>query len=165
MSRIAAVKREFRPMLRLAVPLALADLSWMAMGFVDIVMAGPLGPAAIGAGSLGNMLFFPIVICGTGMMLGMDTLVAQAFGARKIEDCRHTLISGLWMALALAPVLTAALWLTIPVLRLTGTNPHVLGLVDPYVNALLWGILMSRRSSGASFRSPVTRPSGAICKP
>ena len=46
-------------MLRLAAPLALAELGWMAMGIVDTVMAGPLGAAAVGAGSLGSMVFYP----------------------------------------------------------------------------------------------------------
>ena len=59
---IAAFRQEIRPMLRLAAPLAMAELGWMSMGFVDAVMAGRLGAAAIGAGSLGNMLFFPIAI-------------------------------------------------------------------------------------------------------
>ena len=68
-------------MLRLATPLALTELGWMLMGVVDTIMAGRLNTAAVGAGSLGNMLFYPIAICGTGMLLGMDTLVAQAFGA------------------------------------------------------------------------------------
>ena len=71
-------------MLRMAVPLALAELGWMAMGVVDTIMAGRLGAAAMGAGSLGAMLFYPIAICGTGMLLGMDTLVAQAFGAGNV---------------------------------------------------------------------------------
>jgi multidrug resistance protein, MATE family len=128
-------------MLRLAAPLAVAELGWMAMGFVDIVMAGPLGAAAIGAGSLGNMLFFPIVICGTGMLLGMDTLVAQAFGAADPRDCRRTLINGLWLGMGLAPVLAMVLWLMLPLLRSTGTNPRVLALLAPYLKALLWGIL------------------------
>ncbi|HMC62079.1 MAG TPA: MATE family efflux transporter [Candidatus Solibacter sp.] len=141
MSLIANLRRELRPMLRLAAPLALAELAWMAMGFVDIVMAGPLGAAAIGAGSLGNMLFFPIVICGTGMLLGMDTLVAQAFGAGDPRDCRRTLINGLWLGMGLAPVLAMVLWSMIPLLRSTGTNPRVLVLLVPYLNALLWGIL------------------------
>jgi MATE family multidrug resistance protein len=140
MSLIANLRREFRPMLRLAVPLAMAELGWMAMGFVDIVMAGPLGPVAIGAGSLGNMLFFPLVICGTGMLLGMDTLAARAFGARDLRECRRILINGLWMALGLTPLLATALWLTIPLLRSTGTNPRVMALVVPYLKALLWGI-------------------------
>jgi MATE family multidrug resistance protein len=37
-------------------------------------------------------------------------------------------------------VLAAAFWLTIPLLRSTGTNPHVMALVGPYIKALLWGI-------------------------
>src|ERR1039458_10635849 len=94
---IAAFRQEIRPMLRLAAPLAMAELGWMLMGFVDAVMAGRLGAAAIGAGSLGNMLFYPIVICGSGMLLGMDTLGSQAYGARDDTACRRTLVQGLWI--------------------------------------------------------------------
>ena len=128
-------------MLALAAPLALAELGWMAMGVVDTVMAGPLGSAAIGAGSLGSMLFYPIVIFGTGMLLGMDALVAQSFGARDRPDCRRTLVNGLWLAAGLAPPLALALWTLIPLLALTGTNPRVSALFAAYLKALLWGIL------------------------
>ena len=58
---IAGFRREIRPMLRLATPLALAELGWMTMGFVDVIMAGRIGPAAMGAGGVGGMIFFPIV--------------------------------------------------------------------------------------------------------
>ena len=128
-------------MLALAAPLALAELGWMAMGVVDTVMAGPLGSAAIGAGSLGSMLFYPIVIFGTGMLLGMDALVAQSFGAGDRPDCRRTLVNGLWLAAGLAPPLALALWTLIPLLALTGTNPRVSALFAAYLKALLWGIL------------------------
>ena len=33
------------------------------------------------------------------MLLGMDTLVAQAFGAKDLRDCRRTLVNGVWLAL------------------------------------------------------------------
>src|ERR1022692_4313119 len=133
-------RHEIRPMLHLAAPLAMAELGWMSMGFVDAVMAGRLGAAAIGAGSLGNMLFFPIAICGTGMLLGMDTLVAQSFGAKDATACRRTLVQGLWMAAALAPVVALLLALTIPLLRAIGTNPRAMELLGPFVDALLWGV-------------------------
>ena len=90
------LRREIPPTLRMGVPLALAELGWMAMGVVDIVMAGRLGAAAMGAGSLGTMLFYPIAICGTGLLLGMDTLAAQAVGAGKPEDARRALANGCW---------------------------------------------------------------------
>jgi MATE family multidrug resistance protein len=127
-------------MLRLAVPLVLADLGWMVMGFVDTIMAGRLGAASIGAGALGNMLFFPIVISGTGVLLGMDTLVAQAFGAGNQQDCRRTLVNGLWLAAGIAPVVVLLLAFMIPLLRILGANPRVMVLLAPYLEALLWGI-------------------------
>ncbi len=133
-------RNEIRPMLRLAAPLAMAELGWMAMGFVDALMAGRLGAAAIGAGSLGNMLFYPIAICGSGMLLGMDTLVAQAFGARDDAACRRTLIQGLWIAVGVAPVVVVLLALTLPLLRSVGTNPRVMELLVPYLYAMLWGV-------------------------
>ena len=71
-------------MLRLATPLALAELGWMAMGIVDTIMAGPLGPAPLGAGILGNMVFYPIVSAAIGILLGMDTpSVGPGFAARS----------------------------------------------------------------------------------
>ncbi len=128
-------------MLRLAAPLALAELGWMAMGFVDTVMAGRLGAADIGASVLGTMLFFPIAICGTGLLLGMDTLVSQAFGAHDDAACRRTLIDGLWISLATAPIVAVLLALMIPLLRAAGTNPNVMELLAPFLRALLWGLL------------------------
>jgi MATE family multidrug resistance protein len=138
---VRGFRHEIRPMLRLAAPLAMAELGWMSMGFVDALMAGRLGAAAIGAGSLGNMLFYPIAICGTGMLLGMDTLVAQAFGARDDAACRRTLVQGLWVAAGVAPVVGLLLALTIPLLRSLGTNPRVMELLGPYLHAMLWGVL------------------------
>ena len=127
-------------MLRMSVPLALAELGWMAMGLEDTIMAGRLGAAALGAGSLGAMLFYPIAICGTGFLLGMDTLVAQAHGARDAMDCRRTLVNGVWLSLALAPFLALAILLLIPLLRATGTNANVMALFGPFLKALAWGL-------------------------
>jgi MATE family multidrug resistance protein len=112
----------------------------MAMGLEDTIMAGRLGAAALGAGSLGAMLFYPIAICGTGFLLGMDTLVAQAHGARDAVDCRRTLVNGVWLSLALAPFLALAILLLIPLLRATGTNANVMALFGPFLKALAWGL-------------------------
>jgi MATE family multidrug resistance protein len=127
-------------MLRMAAPLALAELGWMAMGLVDTIMAGRLGAAAVGAGGLGAMLFYPIAICGAGWLLGMDTLVAHAFGAGDVQDCRRTLVNGVWLAMLLAPPLMLVLLGLGPALGASGSNPRILVLFDPFVKALAWGM-------------------------
>ncbi len=128
-------------MLRLAAPLALAELGWMAMGMVDTIMAGPLGPAAVGAGSLGTMVFYPLAICCAGLLLGMDTLVAQAFGAEDAADCRRTLVNGLWLGAALAPLVLATILAAIPACAPPAPIRASWRSCAPYLHALLWGVL------------------------
>ena len=70
-------------MLRLAAPLVLAELGWMAMGVVDTMFVGRVGAEAIGAVGLGTTVFYGIAVCAGGLLLGLDTLVAQAFGPAR----------------------------------------------------------------------------------
>ena len=76
-------------MLRLAAPLVMAELGWMGMGVVDTMMVGRVSARAIGAVSLGSVLFYAVAMFGSGLMLGLDTLVSQAFGAENVVDCHR----------------------------------------------------------------------------
>jgi len=134
------IRGEIGPMLRLGAPLALGELGWMAMGIVDILMAGRLGAAALGASSLGTMVVYPVAICATGMLLGMDALVAQSHGAGDPADSRRTLVNGVWLAAALTPLVALATLGLIPLLRAGGANPRVMLLLAPYLRALVWGM-------------------------
>jgi multidrug resistance protein, MATE family len=137
---VSRLGREFRPMLRLAAPLAAAELAWMAMGVVDTIMLGPLGPAAIGAGSLGSMVLYTVATSGTGLLLGMDTLVAQAFGAGDLADARRSLVNGLWLSLLLVPPVMAACMTTLPVLAWFGINPRVFAQFSDFLPPLVWSV-------------------------
>ena len=65
-------------MLRIAIPVVMAELGWMSMGVVDTIMVGPLGPQAIGAAGVGNSMHIAFAIVGMGVLLGLETLVSQA---------------------------------------------------------------------------------------
>src|SRR5882757_437828 len=97
-------------MLRLAIPVVLAELGWMAMGFVDTMMVGRVGPDAVGAVGIGGMLFYSVVIFGAGLMLGLDALVSQAFGAGRIGDCHKSFLNAIYLYLPLAPVMMLIVW-------------------------------------------------------
>ena len=137
------MRREFRPMMRLAAPLALPELGWLLMHFVDTIMVGhlPDSAAAIGAVSLGSTLFYTVGIFGSSIMLGLDTLVAQAYGAGKVQECHRDLFHALCFALVLAPAIMVLVFAGIPWLNRTGVDPAVLKKTAPFVRALNWSTL------------------------
>src|SRR5258708_5680951 len=133
---------DIRAMLRIAIPLALAELGWMFMSVVDTVMVGglPSSAVAIGAASVGSALFYAFAIFGTGLMVGLDTLVSQAFGAGKPADGWRSLGSGMLLAALAAPVLCAAVLVSIPVLAAVGVIPAVRLEAEKFVRVLVWSL-------------------------
>lgn len=125
-------------MLRLAVPVVIAELGWMAMSVVDTIMVGRISPEAIGAVSIGGVLFMTAGVFGAGMLLGLDTLVPQSFGAGDVDDCHHSLVQAIYGVFALGPALMLPMFLLLPSLSTIGLTPEVAELTRPYANALLW---------------------------
>ncbi|HEX6465982.1 MAG TPA: MATE family efflux transporter [Terriglobales bacterium] len=148
--------REMKPMLRLAVPIVLAEIGWMSMGIVDTIMVGHISDAlpgsgadasgsasalAIGAVSLGQGLYYTVAIFGSGLLLGLDTLVAQAFGRREHDEANLSLLHSIYLALMLSPLLMGIVWLWPPLIRQMGVPVEVLRGMGPFLNALNWSTL------------------------
>ena len=125
-------------MLKLAAPLVVAELGWMGMGIVDTMMVGRVSAEAIGAVSLGSVLFYAVGVFGSGLMLGLDTLVSQAYGAGRRMDCHRALLSAVYLTLPLAPALMFLVWCWGPLLVRFGINPSVLQQTLPYLSAIMW---------------------------
>ena len=138
--RFKALQSEFRPLWKLAGPLILAEIGWMSMSLVDTMMVGrlPASAEAMGAVSLGSVLFLTVGIFGGGLLLGLDTLVSQAFGAGKLEDCHRSLLNGVYLSLPLAAVLMGLVWSWVPLLRSWEIHPGVVEGAVPYLRALAW---------------------------
>ncbi len=144
-------------MLRLAAPLALAELGWMAMGVVDVIMVGrlPASADAIGAASLGSALFYPIAIAAIGLLSGLDTLVSRAFGANDFAEARRSLGSGLAIALAASPVAIGVILAMVPLLSRLGVVAAVSDDAAGFIHILVWSLpllLICTHASGAICR-------------
>jgi MATE family multidrug resistance protein len=115
----------------------------MTMGVVDTIMVGrlPDSAVAIGATGLGQSLYHAIAICGSGLLLGMDTFVAHAYGREDLQDARSTLLNGLLLALVLTPLLMAAVSFWPAVMRDIGISRELVGPMRPFLMALNWGTL------------------------
>jgi MATE family multidrug resistance protein len=103
-------------------------------------MVGHLGPTAIAAVSLGNAMFDVAGIFGIGLVLGLDTVVSQAYGAGQQTECDRWLWQGCFLALAATPVLMALIALSVPLMRAVGVQPGVLFEAEPYVKPMNWSL-------------------------
>jgi MATE family multidrug resistance protein len=128
-------------MVRLAVPVVIAELGWIAMGIVDIAMVGRLGPEAIGAVGVGSILFFAVAVFGIGVLLGLDTLVSQAYGAGRLDECHRWLFHGVGLSLMLVVPLTLVTATVVVTLDRWGLHPDVQRLTAPYLSRIIWSIL------------------------
>jgi multidrug resistance protein, MATE family len=115
----ARLRRELGELLQLAIPTVLSELGWMAMSIVDTIMVGRLSPAAIGAVGISSAIFYTPALFGIGLLLGLDTLVAHAFGRGDYDDCHRALAQGVYLAIAYTPV----------AMLLVGFAPHLFPLL------------------------------------
>jgi MATE family multidrug resistance protein len=136
-------RNDFRLTVRLAVPLILAEIGWMSMGIVDTIMVGrlPDSAIAIGATGLGQSLYHSLAIFGGGLLLGLDTLVAQAYGREDLHDARHSLVNGMFLALMLTPLFMFATSFWPGLMQRFGISPELVAPMRPFLRALNWGTL------------------------
>jgi multidrug resistance protein, MATE family len=132
---------ELRELVALAVPVVLSEVGWMAQGVVDVIMVGPLGPSAIGAVALGNAVCYTPSLFGVGLMLGLDTLVAQAYGRRDHDECHRWLAQSVYLGLIAAPVIMVLLAAASFAFPHFGIAREVALPASGYLRILLWSTL------------------------
>jgi multidrug resistance protein, MATE family len=142
MDFLRIVRAELRPMLHLALPLILAEIGWMSMMIVDTMMVGrlPYSAQAIGAVSIASSIFIVFAFFGEGLLVGLDTLVSQAFGAGRREDCHASLINGIYLSFAIAPFLAIPIWIIPNYFERFGVTHPVAVLAAPYMRTLSAGL-------------------------
>jgi MATE family multidrug resistance protein len=117
------VRDELRRVLRLALPLAGAQVGTMLMGVVDTVVLGRFSTDALAAAAVGNAVVFGTILVGQGVLRGIDPLVSQAHGAGDGPAAALALQRGLVLLLPVS-LAVALLWLgTEAFLLATGQPP------------------------------------------
>jgi MATE family multidrug resistance protein len=132
--------QELRPMLSLAAPVIIAELGWVTMSVVDMLMVGWLGPDAIGAVGIASSLFIAVAVFAMGLLLGLDPLVAQAFGAKRIDECHHWLVAGVWLAVLATLPMVGVVYLMNLALPALGLPSEVVRLSQPYLTVIGWSL-------------------------
>jgi multidrug resistance protein, MATE family len=134
------LRQEIASLARLALPLATASAGQATMGLVDAAVCGRAGAVVLAGTGLGNALFFAVAVFGMGVMMGLDPLVAQAFGAGEPRVARRLLWQGTWLALAAGLLLSAPLAFAPLALEPLGIEPDVARQASGYLWVRLPGL-------------------------
>ena len=134
-------KGEFGPLLRLSLPIILVNVSYNLMGTVDTALAGRMSELVQGATGLGNILFFFGTALGMGVVLGVDPVASQAFGAGRARRARQGMWQGIRAgALLFLPVAAVVFGLG-QNLEFFGIDPELAAHSRQYMYARLFSLL------------------------
>jgi MATE family multidrug resistance protein len=141
--RLKDVRSELPALISLAVPLIAGELGWMAMSLVDTIMLGhlPNSSLAMAAAALAQVLFNTLCFGVGGVLLGLDSLISQALGAREQTQANRWLLHGLVMACALSGVLLLLFGFGPHLMRLMPVERAVLDIAIPAMQGLNYGTL------------------------
>ncbi len=129
------------PILRIALPSIVSNITVPLLGLVDTAIAGHLGTAAyLGAIAVGGMIFNMLYWLFGFLRMGTGGLTAQAYGASRTDESLRILARSLSLAFAVALLF---ILLQGQVLELTfrfvTPTPGVERLARLYFSILIWG--------------------------
>lgn len=128
------VVEEAQHLAGLAWPVVLAQVGMVAMGVVDLFVAGQLGAVSMGAIGVGHTLGFAAMVPAMGTASGVDPIVAQAYGAGTPRVAGAAALKCAGLVGVLLVVTLAAHLAATPLLTLLQQDP----LLIPEASRYLW---------------------------
>ena len=125
---------ELGPLWRIAWPLLIAQTAQIGTGVVDTLMAGNYGDVDLAAIAIGFNIWLPLYLIILGTLFACSAIVAQDFGAGRIDRVRSFLPQGLWVAVALSAVMTPLCLNSGLVIELLGLPPETAVKTNAYVS-------------------------------
>lgn len=123
----------------IAYPAVLTMISHTVMTFVDAIMVGRLGPTELAAVGLAGTLTWGLFSFFNGLVNGVNTFVAQDFGARRFHDIGRITWQGVHFALLSGLILVFLSRYDVQLMKLLGPADDVQRIGSSYMKIRLWG--------------------------
>lgn len=133
-------KAETHETLRMAGPLALANLLQMLTYAIDVMFIARLGPDELAASALAIALFGLVLWALQSLTGAVAPIMAAELGARgpALRPVRRSMRMGLWLSVIVSVFGMGVCALLGPLMRVTGQEEHIAGLATSYMSVLLW---------------------------
>ncbi|WP_236701194.1 MATE family efflux transporter [Thalassomonas viridans] len=150
---------DLREIARLAGPLVLTNLLYVAIATIDLAMLGMLSPLDLAAGGLAIAVFNQFVTIGKGLTTATGNLVSHAVGKGQPERITPLLNASLILGTLIGVLFSVLMMLSEPLLLLLGTVPEVAEKTSVYLSVVAVGVLpcfwfQSMRHFSVGLKSP-----------
>jgi multidrug resistance protein, MATE family len=125
----------------LGIPLVGAQMAQMALHATDIAMVGRLGAPELAATALAANHFFLVYMFGSGFLVAVSPIVAQAFGRGDARAVRRSTRMGLWFAAGYGVACIPALLAVEPLLLALGQQPELAAIAADYMAVAAFGMV------------------------
>jgi MATE family multidrug resistance protein len=134
---------ELAATLRLAGPLAAANVLQMLTFAIDVVFIARLGEHELAASALAVAIFGALNWALTGLVGGVSAVAAAELGARPpaLRPIRRAVRMGLWIAVAGGALGMGVCALAEPIMLATRQDPQIAALAGSYMDILLWAMV------------------------
>jgi len=134
-------KKHFPKTFALAYPVMLSQLGQVGVGIADTMMVGRLGAETLAAASLGNSIFFVIMMFGIGVSMSITPLVASADGEGKSKRITRIFKHGFVINVFTGMILFVLILLASPGLYHLNQPLEVVNLAIPYLAIVTFSLL------------------------
>ncbi|SIN87161.1 MATE family efflux transporter [Salinivibrio sp. ES.052] len=131
---------EARAIIRLSVPVFIAQIAQTSMGFVDTVMAGGYSATDMAAVAVASSVWMPAILFGIGLLMAMVPMIAQLNGASKNTDIPFQFQQGLYMALVLSVPIGFILYKAGFIINIMDVEAALANKTIGYLHAVIWAV-------------------------
>lgn len=131
---------EARTLLRLAIPVFIAQVTMILMGVVDTVMAGQVSAYDLAALAIALGVWNPILLTLLGVLLALTGIIAQHYGAKRFLAIRHDFFQGFYLALFLTVLGILVIQFIEKPLSYIEMEPFVEQQALAYIHYVKWGL-------------------------
>ena len=134
---------EMAATLRIAAPLAAANLLQMLVYAMDVIFVARLGEESLAASSLSISLFGLMMWCFSGMTGMVAALIAAELGRRRhaVREVRRSARMALWLALICGLLGMTVCWFGREIMLLAGQEPQIAELAGGFMRVIMWAMV------------------------
>ncbi|WP_250451764.1 MATE family efflux transporter [Caballeronia sp. ATUFL_M2_KS44] len=131
---------DVRRIASLAWPVLIGQLAVIAFGVIDTAMVGRFSATDLAALGLGSSVYISVYIGLTGILVALQPIAGQLFGAGRESEIGEETRQALWLAAALTVIGFVLLYFPEPLLSLAKAPPALHDRTVDYLRILSFGL-------------------------